>query len=64
MEKAALTAELMSAGLELMRQNLFRRNPTASAEGIDQAYLAWLRRDGDSIPGDVAGEVRVRERGL
>lgn len=61
-ENALVTAALMEAGVELQVQNLRRRNPDASDEEIGQLLNAWLHREDDAIPGDVGGQVRVRER--
>lgn len=62
MANAAAAAVLMEAGIELMQQNLRRRNPTADEEQIRAMLNDWLRRGDDPIPGDTAGAVRVRER--
>jgi len=61
-ENAETTAILMEAGIALMRQNLRRRYPQASEAEIDALLNAWLYRADDSIPGDTAGAVRVRDR--
>ena len=61
-DNAKTTALLMDAGIELMRQNLKRRNPRSSEREIDDKLSRWLCRADDPVPGDVAGAVRVRER--
>ena len=59
----ALTmAILMDAGIDLMRQNFRRRHPAADELQIDQLMSAWLHREDDPIPGDTAGQVRIREQ--
>ena len=58
---AATTADLMERGIALMRQNIRRRNLVASEAQIDSLLVAWLHRADDPIPGDTAGQVRVRE---
>jgi hypothetical protein len=63
LKNAATTAVLMDVGIELMRQNLRRRNPVANETQIDQLLSAWLHRTEDPIPGDTAGKVRIREWG-
>ena len=60
-ENAATTAVLMNAGIELMRQNIRRANPSMSHEQAEELLLAWLWRKDDPVPGDAAGNVRVRE---
>lgn len=55
------TAILIDAGIDLMRQNLRRRNPVADEAQIDLLMTAWLHREDDAIPGDTAGQVRIRE---
>jgi hypothetical protein len=59
---AATTAQLIDAGIAVMRQNIRRRFPEETEAGIDARLKAWLHRTDDAIPGDVAGPVRVRER--
>lgn len=61
-ENAVTTAVLIDAGIELMRQNIRRRHPAESEARIDSLLDAWLHRADDPIPGDTAGQVRVRER--
>lgn len=62
LNNAATTAELVEAGIELMRQNIRRRHPDLDKSQIDARLSAWLNRADDPIPGDTAGPVRVRER--
>ena len=59
---AGTTAMLIEAGISLMRQNLKRRYPEKTEAQIDALLSAWLRRVDESMPGDTAGSVRVRER--
>lgn len=61
-DNAATVAVLMEAGIELMRHNIRRRHPAASEAQVDTLLGAWLHRADDPIPGDTAGQVRVRER--
>jgi len=58
----ATTAILIDAGIDLMRQNIRRRNPDLTEAQVDDRLRVWLHRADDSIPGDTAGAVRVRER--
>jgi hypothetical protein len=60
-ENAATTAVLMNAGIELMRQNIKRANPTVSDGEVEELLSSWLWRTADPVPGDTAGQVRVRE---
>jgi hypothetical protein len=53
---------LVDAGIELMRQNIRRRDQTMTAEQIDALLSPWLCRADDAIPGDTAGAVRIRKR--
>jgi len=62
LKNAETTAILMDAGIELMRQNLRRRNPGVDEGEVTNLLTAWLRRMDDPIPGDTAGQVRIRER--
>ena len=61
-ENTRILANLMDAGIDLMRQNIRRRHPGMAAEKVDILLGEWLRRSDDPIPGDVSGKVRVRER--
>lgn len=58
---AATTAVLMEAGIDLMRQNLRRRHPEENETQIAARLKKWLYCEDDPMPGDVAGDVRVRE---
>jgi hypothetical protein len=60
-ENATTTALLMEAGLDMMRQNIRRRNANASEATVDALMGAWMRRESDPVPGDTDGAVRVRE---
>jgi hypothetical protein len=64
MGNAATTAILMDSGIELMRQNIRRRERDISDESVNILLQAWLRRANDPIPGDVAGPVRTRGQAL
>jgi hypothetical protein len=59
---ATTTAILVDAGIEMMRQNIKRHDPTLPEERIDALLSSWLCRADDPIPGDTAGDVRIRER--
>ncbi len=60
---AVTTAKLMDAGIVLMRENLRRRHPTATATQVNLLLGSWLCRQDDPIPGDTSGPVRVRVLG-
>lgn len=60
LRKGAILSELVESGIALMRQNLRRRYPLASADEIHALLCTWLHRLDDSVPGDVAGPVLVR----
>ena len=62
MNNAATTAQLIHAGIELMRQNIKRCHPTSTEAQIEAMLSAWLCRTDDPFPGDTAGAVRVREQ--
>ncbi len=62
LENAATTATLIEAGFDIMRQNIRRRNPDASEHTVEELLGAWIRREDDRLPGDTAGDVRIRER--
>ena len=61
-QNALTTALLMDAGIELMRENIRRRTPAANGPKADKLLGAWLHRQNDPIPGDTAGNVRIREQ--
>lgn len=60
-ENAATTAALIDAGIDMMRQNIRRRQHGATDATVDAILVAWLRRQNDSLPGDIAGQVQVRK---
>ncbi len=57
---AATAATLIEAGIEIMRERIKRQNPLAAPETIDALLREWRFRADDAIPGDTAGNVRVR----
>jgi Rv0078B-related antitoxin len=59
---ALTTATLMEAGIAMMRENLQRRYPTANAHRINTLLGDWLYRKDDPLPGDTAGQVRIRKQ--
>lgn len=61
-ENAATTAVLIDAGIDIMRQNIRRRQHGASDATVDAILDAWMRRENDALPGDVAGQVQMRQR--
>lgn len=61
---ALVLAEMVDAGIVLMKENLRRRNPDADQDRLNAILASWLRREDDPLPGDTAGSVRVRERHL
>ena len=50
-----LTLDLFDAGVQLMRQNLRRRNPAADDQAIERQLLSWLRERPGAEHGDAAG---------
>lgn len=58
--RAAL--ELADAGVDLMRQNLRRAHPEASAAEIDAMLIAWLDRRTGAGTGDCPGPRRGLDR--
>jgi hypothetical protein len=60
MHNAMTAGVLMEAGIALMRQNLRRRHPSATDPEVDTLLQNWLHRMDDPIPGDTAGQVRIR----
>lgn len=54
-ERLRLAFELFDAGLAIMRQNLRRRMPLASAEEIQATLNAWLRERPGAEHGDAVG---------
>jgi hypothetical protein len=63
-DNAATAAMLMEAGIALMRENLRRRHPGAPEAQLDVLLEAWMSRQDDPSPGDVAGPTVVRRRAL
>lgn len=61
-EKLYAALELHDAGVALMRQNLRRRNPDASADEIDALLTAWLRTRPGAEYGDAVGRPAVWPR--
>lgn len=51
--------DLADVGIEMMWQNLRRRNPGASTEEIDRLHLAWLDARPGAELGDCPGPARV-----
>jgi hypothetical protein len=62
-EKFRAALELHEAGVAVMRQNLRRRNPGASAAKIEELLSAWLRTRPGAEHGDAAGRPSSRLRG-
>ena len=60
-ENAATTAALIDAGIDMMRQNIRRRQHGATDTTVDAILGAWLRRQNDALPGDIAGQVQIRK---
>lgn len=54
-ERYRMTLELFAAGEEIMRQNLRRRLPAASAEEIEARLVAWLSERPGAEHGDAIG---------
>ena len=50
-----LTLDLFDAGVQLMRQNLRRRDPHADNREIDRRIGAWLRERPGADHGDAPG---------
>lgn len=44
-ERLRAADEMFEFGCAMMRQNLARRFPTLSAEGREQLFLRWLRKE-------------------
>ena len=58
-----LTLDLFDSGVQLMRQNLRRRNPQADAQEIDRQRRAWLQDRPGAQYGDCPGRpVDIRAR--
>lgn len=54
-ERLRLAFDLHEAGIDLMRQNLRRRDPQADAAEIEQRLGAWLRHRPGAEHGDAVG---------
>lgn len=54
-ERLRLALELFEAGESMMRQNLRRRFPSASAEEIEERLEAWLSERPGAECGDAVG---------
>jgi hypothetical protein len=50
-----LTLDLFDAGVQLMRQNLRRRNPEADDQTINRQLVSWLRERPGAEYGDSPG---------
>ena len=61
-EKLRAALELHEVGVALMRQNLRRRNPNASAADIEELLLAWVRTRPGAEHGDAVGPPSRRLR--
>ena len=58
-----LTLDLFDSGVQLMRQNLRRRNPQADRQEIERQLRAWLRERPGAEHGDCPGRpVDIRAR--
>ena len=55
-----LACELHDLGVQLMEQNLRRRNPQADDDEIARMLQAWLFERPGAEWGDVGGRVRLR----
>jgi hypothetical protein len=52
--------ELADLAERLVEASLRREHPGWSDAEVDAAVVAWLQEQREEIPGDVAGDVRVR----
>jgi hypothetical protein len=50
-----LTLDLFDAGVQLMRQNLRRKDPDADDQAIERQLLSWLRERPGAEHGDCEG---------
>jgi Rv0078B-related antitoxin len=50
-DRLHIAFELADAGITIMRENLRRRNPDASAEEVEVMLKAWLTRRPPDSPG-------------
>jgi hypothetical protein len=62
-QKFRAALELHEVGVALMRQNLRRRNPDASAAEIEKLLSVWLRTRPGAEYGDAVGRPTSRLRG-
>lgn len=60
-EKGLVTADLCEAGIAMMKQSLVRRHSEDDAETVQWEFENWLYRKSDPVPGDVSGDVCVRQ---
>ncbi len=54
-ERYQILLDLFQAGEEILRQNLRRRFPVASADEIEAHVMAWLHRRPGAEHGDAVG---------
>lgn len=57
LRRMAIAFDLYWTAEEMMRQNLRRRNPSASDEEIEQGIRKWLRKRPGAEHGDGVGRV-------
>jgi hypothetical protein len=50
-----LTLDLFDAGVQLMRQNLRRKDPQADDQAIERQLVSWLRERPGAEHGDCQG---------
>ncbi len=58
--KMRMALDLHDSGKQLMKKTLLRKQAADPSFDAETAYLDWLLRRKDAIPGDVAGAVSVR----
>ncbi|MDG2038926.1 MAG: hypothetical protein P8J30_00405 [Ilumatobacter sp.] len=54
-QRLLMALDLFRDGEALMRQNLRRRHPSASAAEIERELVSWIRRRPGTIAGDGSG---------
>lgn len=59
--KGLITADLCEVGIAMMKQSLMRRHSEDDAETVQREFENWLYRKSDPVPGDVSGDVSVRQ---
>ena len=59
-DKLQTALELAGAGISMMRQNIVRRDPSLTADQIDERLQTWLMRREGSEFGDGPQELVVR----